>query len=250
MMKVNPLAILLLVIGFGSLVAVVAYSAYNGASNSVPYANSNWQNQQLSTLQSNSPYPLQTVNTPIALDQVEVIAQQFLVSLHNPNLAIAEIMEFQYNFYIQFYEKDTGLGAFEMLIWKQTPTASMMGGTGMMGGYFGVGVMMPEPGPNMIWNRKYGMNSMMNGWNVNWGSQVPSTMPIAKDRAVQLAQSYLDANLKGAVAESDATQFYGYYTADFTVNGNTAGMLSVNGYTGQVWLHTWHGTFIQETKLN
>ena len=44
-MKVNPLAILLLVIGLGSLVGVVAYSYNNVASNSVPYANSNWQNQ-------------------------------------------------------------------------------------------------------------------------------------------------------------------------------------------------------------
>ncbi|MGO9643161.1 MAG: hypothetical protein ACLPY5_00285 [Candidatus Bathyarchaeia archaeon] len=249
-MKVNPLAILLLVIGFGSLVAVVAYSAYNVASNSVSYANSGWQNQQISTPQSNSPYPLQTVNGPITLDQAEAIAEQFLQSLHNPNLAISEIMEFQYNFYIQFYEKDTGLGAFEMLIWKQTPPSSMMGGTGMMGGYFGVGVLMPEPGPNMMWNTKYGMSRMMSGWNVNWANQISPTMSIPKDRAVQLAQSYLDANLKGAVAESDATQFYGYYTVDFTINGNTAGMLSVNGYTGQVWLHTWHGTFIQETKVN
>ncbi|HKM79244.1 MAG TPA: hypothetical protein VJZ03_09210 [Candidatus Bathyarchaeia archaeon] len=251
-MKVNPFAILLLVIGLGSLVAVVAYSNYNVASSSVPYANSNWQNQEISPPQLNSLYPLQSApNGPITLDQAEIIAQQFLVSLHNPNLAIAEIMEFQYNFYIQFYEKDTGLGAFEMLIWKQTPTSSMMGsyGYGMMGGYFGVGVLMPEPGPNMMWNTKYGMSHMMSGWNVNWGNQASLTMPIPKDRAVQLAQAYLDTNLQGAVAESDATQFYGYYTIDFTINGQTAGMLSVNGYTGQVWLHTWHGAFIQEAQL-
>jgi hypothetical protein len=24
-----------------------------------------------------------------------------------------------------------------------------------------------------------------------------------------------------------------------------AGMLSVNGYSGQIFLHTWHGTFIE-----
>jgi len=30
------------------------------------------------------------------------------------------------------------------------------------------------------------------------------------------------------------------------LNGNDYGMLSVNGYTGQGWFHTWHGTFIQE----
>jgi hypothetical protein len=26
-------------------------------------------------------------------------------------------------------------------------------------------------------------------------------------------------------------------------------MLSVNGYTGQVWYHTWHGSFIQEKQV-
>lgn len=248
-MKVNPLAILLLVIGLGSLVAVIAYTQYNSVTG--PYVNSSWQNQEATTQQFTSAYQIQSNQTgSITLSQAEAIAQQFLQTLHNPNLAVAEIMEFQYNFYIQFYEKDSGLGAFEMLIWKQTPTASMMSGTGMMGGNFGIRILMPEPGPNMMWNLKYGMSHMMGGWNVNWGKDVSSTMTITKDKAVQLAQAYLDTNLKGAVAESDATQFYGYYTVDFTINGNTAGMLSVNGYTGQVWLHTWHGAFIQETKLN
>jgi hypothetical protein len=241
--KVNVPAILLLIVGLGSLVGVVAYSAYNGSSNNAPYVNS-LQNQP-QNLQITSPNQLQSA--PISFSQAEAIAQQFLQYLHNPNLAVREIMEFQYNFYIQFYEKDTGLGAFEMLFWKQTPNVGMMGGFGMMGGNYGVGVIMPEPGPNMMWNTKYGMRSMMAGlWNVNWNNQATSTMSISKDRAIQLAQSYLDANANGAVAESDATQFYGYYTVDFTVNGQTAGMLSVNGYTGQVWLHTWHGAFIQE----
>jgi hypothetical protein len=26
------------------------------------------------------------------------------------------------------------------------------------------------------------------------------------------------------------------------------GMLSVNGYTGQIFLHTWHGNFIEESE--
>jgi len=26
-------------------------------------------------------------------------------------------------------------------------------------------------------------------------------------------------------------------------------MVSVNGYTGQVWYHSWHGTFIQMKDL-
>jgi hypothetical protein len=31
----------------------------------------------------------------------------------------------------------------------------------------------------------------------------------------------------------------------FRKNGTIAGMLSVNGYSGQVWYHSWHGTFIR-----
>ena len=33
-----------------------------------------------------------------------------------------------------------------------------------------------------------------------------------------------------------------------TFAGSVAGMLSVNGYSGQVFLHTWHGTFIEEAE--
>ncbi len=184
------------------------------------------------------------------MNQAKAIAQQYLASLGNSNLAIKEIMEFQNNFYILYYEKDTGIGAFEMLIWKQTPSAGMMGG-GMMGGRVTTGVIMPEPGPNMMWNTKYGMmsNGMMGQGMMGTRSQASSTMTITKDKALQLGQAYLDANLNGAKVE-DATQFYGYYTIDFTVNGKIAGMLSVNGYAGQVWYHSWHGDFIQETEFD
>src|SRR5208337_653019 len=96
--------------------------------------------------------PLQTSsNTQLTLAQAEAIAQQYLALPGNSNLAVKEIMEFQYNFYVMYYEKDTGRGAFEMLIWKQAPAYGMIGG-GMMGGYVRLGVMMPEPGPNMMWN--------------------------------------------------------------------------------------------------
>jgi len=170
--------------------------------------------------------------------------------LNNPNLAIKEIMEFQYNFYIISYEKDTGRGAFEMLIWKQAPPYGMMGGSygmaGMMGGYGGVGVIMPEPGPNMMWNSKY---SYMSSGMMGVSNQLPSTPAISNDKASQLAQEYLDANFNNAKVEM-GTQFYGYYTFDFTVNGKIAGMLSVNADSGQVWYHSWHGAFIQEVELD
>jgi hypothetical protein len=31
-------------------------------------------------------------------------------------------------------------------------------------------------------------------------------------------------------------------------DGETVGMLSVNGYTGQVFPHTWHGDFVEMSE--
>jgi hypothetical protein len=42
--------------------------------------------------------------------------------------------------------------------------------------------------------------------------------------------------------------FPGYYTVHITKAGQISGMLSVNAYTGQVWFHTWHGTFVSSSE--
>jgi hypothetical protein len=239
MKSINPLAILLVAIGLGSLAIGAVYTAYTYNTSSYWTSGQQKQNQQPTIGQwSQQTQP----NTPITMDQAKAIAQQYLQSLRNPNLAIKEIMEFQYNFYIIYYERDTGFGAFEMLIWKQTPSSGMMNG-GMMGRY-ATGVIVPEPGPNMMWNTKY--SPMANGI-MGYRSETTS-MTVSKNAASQIAQAYLDQNLAGAKVEM-ATQFHGYYTFDFTVNGKIAGMLSVNGSSRQVWYHSWHGDFIQEVEF-
>jgi hypothetical protein len=243
MNKIPPLALLLVAIGLGSLVVGLAYTAYNVSSNT----SRTWQRQnQQGMMGGLYQQPQNQSSSPISLDQAKTIAQQYLSSTQNPNLAVKEIMEFQYNFYIIYYEKDTGIGAFEMLIWKQVPSPGMMGGGMGMGGQMMVGVIAPEPGPNMMWNTKY---SVMGQGMIGNRNQPTTTMTITKDKALQAAQTYLDTNLNGAKVE-DATQFYGYYTIDYTVNGKIAGMLSVNGYTGQVWYHSWHGAFVQEIEFS
>ena len=251
MKKSNVLAILLVALGLGSLVFALGYSAFVAtpySSQSNGYQSSGYSNHWMMGQPSQ---PLQTSsNTQLTLDQAKVIAQQYLASTGNSNLAVKEIMEFQYNFYVIYYEKDTGRGAFEMLIWKQTPPSGsgigggMMGG-GMMYGRVTTGVMMPEPGPNMMWNTKY--SPMASGF-MGYVNRASGTMTVSQASAQQLAQAYLDTNIKDAKTEM-ATQFYGYYTFDFTIGGKISGMLSVNGYTGQVWYHSWHGSFIQEVEF-
>ena len=162
---------------------------------------------------------------PITLTTAVTIAQNYLTSLNNPNLAIAQVEEYSQNFYVQTYEKNTGVGAFQMLIDKYT------------------GAISPEPGPNMMWNTKYGM--MSGGMMGTYVGTPTAAMPINVNQAKTNAQQFLNTYYPGTTV-GDTTTFYGYYNIEVLNAGNTYGMLSVNGYSGQVWYHTWHGTFIQE----
>ncbi len=191
--------------------------------------------------------------TPLTVDQATAAAEKYLSNLNNSDLKLAEVMIFNNNAYIVVKETSTGLGAFELLIDSTSQAA------------------YPEHGPNMMWNLKYsglnhqymmqngnGMMGMMNGNNGmmsgnGWDSAIPAgvsaAMTVTPEQAIQDAQKYLDAKISGATAATDPTKFYGYYTLDYEKDGKVAGMLSVNGYSGQVFLHTWHGTFIEEAEV-
>ncbi len=195
----------------------------------------------------------------LTVDQAKAAAQKYLAALNNSDLQIAEVMIFNNNAYVAVREKSSGIGAFELLV---DPASQ---------------VAYPEHGPNMMWNLKYsGLNhqNMMNGYGRgmmggygggmmrgygggmmgNWNAQpvVPgnasTSMSVTAEQAVQLAQKFLDANVSGTVAATDPMQFYGYYTLDYSRDGKIVGMLSVNGYSAQVFLHTWHGTFVEEAQ--
>jgi hypothetical protein len=168
-----------------------------------------------------------TTTTPITIETAVTITQQYLTQLNNPDLAVREIEEYTQNFYVQVYEKSTGIGAFELLIDKYT------------------GRIYPEMGPNMMWNTKYGMHSGMMGW---FTGNPATPMTVTAEQAETNAQQWLNVNLPGTTV-GEAEPFYGYYHVMVLSSGKGYGMLSVNGYTGQVWYHTWHGTFIQEVEL-
>ena len=177
--------------------------------------------------------------TPLAVDQAKQAAEKYIQSINLSGLETGEVMIFDNNAYVVVKETGTGLGAFELLV---DPVSQ---------------VAYPEHGPNMMWNLKYGglghssmMGGMMGGWDYQYQTptDVSAEMTVSAKQAVQYAQQYLDTNYAGATAANDPTQFYGYYTLDFEKDGKVIGMLSVNGYSGQVFLHTWHGTFIEEAE--
>ncbi|MCB0103620.1 MAG: hypothetical protein KDD74_16355 [Anaerolineales bacterium] len=188
--------------------------------------------------------------TPLTIDQTKAAAEKYMANLDNSDLEVAEIMIFDNNGYVVVKETSTGIGAFELLV---DPTSQ---------------IAYPEHGPNMMWNLKYsglnhqymmgvnggmmgmmdGNNGMMNGWDSATPLDVTAELTVTPKQAVQYAQQYLDTNYAGATAATDPAQFYGYYTLDFEKDGKIIGMLSVNGYNGQIFLHTWHGSFIEEVE--
>ena len=89
-------------------------------------------------------YASPTVGSRLTLDQADEAVEQYLTAYGgDSNLALGEVMEFSNGFYAQTVEEETGIGASELLIDPVT------------------GAVYPEPGPNMMWNTKYGH---MGGW--------------------------------------------------------------------------------------
>jgi len=84
---------------------------------------------------------------------------------------------------------------------------------------------------------------MMGGrYNQNRASTT-TDMPLKKNDARDRAQKFLDKQLPGTKAGEPDT-FFGYYTIEVEKDGKTLGMLSVDGYYGQIWYHSWHGAFL------
>ena len=174
---------------------------------------------------------------PLSVQDAQKAVEGYLSGLSNDDLDLGEVMIFDNQAYAIVVEKSTGVGAFEVLVDPVTLA------------------VYPEPGPNMMWNLKYGMmtgyagtGGGMMGGGMMGGAQapnLPAEMPVSEEQALKTAQQYLDASLPGAKVEDEADAFYGYYTIDIQRDGKIVGMLSVNGYNSQVFLHTWHGDFIE-----
>jgi hypothetical protein len=192
--------------------------------------------------------PVDAGTAPLTIDQANDAAKRYLDYWNNSDLKVREIIEFTNGFYARVDEQSTGAGAFELLIDRNT------------------GLVTAEPGPNTVWNTKYGawgtnrsdtanyggmMGSgygMMGGGSGPARSEATTDMPVKRDDARSRAQKFLDRQLPGTQAAEPDT-FYGYYTVEVQKDGKTLGMLSVEGYYGQIWYHSWHGAFLSEKQF-
>lgn len=190
----------------------------SGSTATCPYGNSTGARGMMgggAGMTGIGPWSGVTTGTSVTtLDGARQAVQTYINQLGNPNLAIDEVMQFRQNFYAIVKDSSTGHGAFELLVAKN--------------GWVGL-----EYGPARMWNTEYGHMRL----------QQSGAMTISVEKAKQIAQTWLNSNIPGTTVETP-DQFPGYYTVHFLKNGTMAGMLSVNGYTGQVWYHSWHGAFV------
>lgn len=164
------------------------------------------------------------------------------------DLRVGEVIQFSNNFYASLLEGD-GNEATEVLVYRN-------------------GAVRIEFGPAMMWNTEYGpmagnggmmgngsSGGMMGGGGYGGGmmgsgydgSLGTASETVSAEDAVAIANRWLDANRPGLRVE-DADAFPGYYTLETLRDGKVAGMLSVNVFTGAVWYHWWHGSFVAMTE--
>jgi len=177
---------------------------------------------------------------PLTIEQTTEAVQTFLDELGKENLVLGEIMIFENHAYAVIEDTATGHGAFEVLV---DPLRQ---------------VVHLEHGPSMMWNTVYGMHGTdaipgMARMGGRMGGQEGCGPTTITADAVQLTESeagakaaaYLEAAYPDQALSATAEAFPGYFTFDVELDGSPVSMLSVNAYTGQVWYHTWHGTFVE-----
>lgn len=154
-------------------------------------------------------------------------------------LIISDIFIFEDSeYYFSILEEESDMGAMELLV---NPYS---------------GTVYPEYGPNMMWNLKYGMHSnggsmsgrgMMGFNHFNYDNESfdeTTAKEISPEKAYDYGVKYLENNKDDLTLDNVYHEFYGYYTYHVMQNNETMGMLSVHGFTGQVWYHDWHGQLI------
>jgi hypothetical protein len=166
--------------------------------------------------------PVKPLDKPLTLDGAAERVSAALKEWGYTDLEIEEVVEYTWNFYVLVKERSTGKGALELLVDPRT------------------GIVSAEPGPNMMWNTKYGHRSWTGG----------STAPaVSADAAKRIAGEWLKARGDKTAWDLEVSDMYGYFSIHLERDGKMEGMLAVNAWTGDVWYHTWHGTFVAAKEM-
>jgi hypothetical protein len=150
---------------------------------------------------------------------IEII-NSYLAKTRNDDLYIQVIYEYNTHYEVELKEMETHRGAFELLVDKFN------------------GRVFPEPGPNLVWNGKYGVNANYFG--------VQSPMSITVNEALKLVGEFVRRTSPGMRVQGDVSDYYGYYEFHVTMEDTLVLEINVNGFNGQIWVENWHGPLLSE----
>jgi hypothetical protein len=167
------------------------------------------------------PSTLQSTVSHLSMDEIVNRGNDF-INNYKTGIEIVRVIETPRYFYIAFRETATGVGAFELLANPVT------------------GQMEIENGPSQFWNTKYGV----------WGSGKSMNNGVSAGQALSNAFMFLKKENALASIDPDPIAFYGYYSFFEHQDGQIIGVISVNGYTGEVEPHTWLGKVLQTREFS
>jgi hypothetical protein len=164
----------------------------------------------------------------LSLEEAHDVFVNYVEAIGYEDLEITDVMEFEHNFYAVAIEPDTGMGAMEILLDKERDAIG------------------PEPGPNMMWNGRYGMHGRGVGPGGMMGhmGQAQEVNELSEVEARSYAERWGERRRPTLLIDEESHEFYGYYTFHTLREGQIEGMVSVHGSSGRVWYHDWHGDFV------
>jgi len=197
----------------------------------------NWSNRNTGSMMGyGSSRSYDENDVKLTLEELEEHVEKY-ISNFNTELEISDIFVYEDSeYYFSIIETDTERGAMELLVNPYT------------------GNIFPEYGPNMMWNLKYGMHGsggMMSGRgmmgynNYDLSASDYEENKYTSEEAYDFGVKYLDKVNDEFELSDDYHEFYGYFTFHVDKDGQTIGMMSINGFTGDVWYHDWHGELIE-----
>jgi hypothetical protein len=214
-------------IAFGLLVVLISSGMGLGIAKNVETKENNLflhsnQIQYANNLVIGAPTDAQHPTGPhLSMDEIIKAGNEFVAN-YKTGIQLVRIIETSKYFYMAFRETGSGIGAFEILADPVT-------------GQFGL-----ETGPTQLWNTKYGF----------WGSSNVMNNNIPREQAQFRAMTYLKNQNSASSIDPDPIVFYGYYTFFERQADQIIGVISVNGFTGDVEPHSWLGNVLQTKEFS
>lgn len=154
----------------------------------------------------------------VGMGKARESVMEALAARSDNNLMLDQMIQFPDGFYALIREKNTGMGAMELIVDPAT------------------GAVASGFGPTMMWNQKYGPGLS--------GGSAPTAMRVGSADARAIVLRYLASQGNRKSYDLSVDEFPGYYTIDLSKDGKIAGMASVNASTGEIYFRDWESSSV------